>query len=178
MAVLTDDHANGPSLVAVTIVVAQGVMIVASLFAMRLGEKHGLWIVLLVSFAALPIRGVLAAFLISKWGVYPVQFLDGIGAGLQSVAVPVLVARILNGTGRINVGQGAVMTAQGIGASLSPALGGWLSQELGYPAAFLILGSIAIGSVLIWIVFAAAVKQAAAVSDDNAAGGGALGIAA
>jgi hypothetical protein len=27
----------------------------------------------------------------------PVQVLDGIGAGLQSVAVPGLVARILNG---------------------------------------------------------------------------------
>jgi len=39
-------------------------------------------------------------------GVFPVQALDGIGAGLQSVAVPGLVARILNGTGRVNVGQG------------------------------------------------------------------------
>lgn len=169
MAVVTDAHANGPSFVAVTIVVAQGVMIFASLLAVRLGEKYGLWIVLLVSFAALPIRGVLAGFLISKWGVYPVQFLDGIGAGLQSVAVPGLVARILNGTGRINVGQGAVMTAQGIGASLSPAVGGWLSQELGYSAAFLILGSFAIGSVVLWLTFAPAVKQAAAVLPDRPA---------
>jgi hypothetical protein len=39
---------------------------------------------------------------------------------MLSVAVPGLVARLLDGTGRINVGQGAVMTAQGIGASLSP----------------------------------------------------------
>jgi hypothetical protein len=30
----------------------------------------------------------------------PVQALDGIGAGLQSIAVPGLVARILNGTGK------------------------------------------------------------------------------
>ena len=54
--------------------------------------------------------------------------LDGVGAGLQSVAVPGLVARILNGTGRVNVGQGAVMTVQGLGASLSPAIGGWMAQ--------------------------------------------------
>jgi hypothetical protein len=32
--------------------------------------------------------------------------LDGVGAGLQSVAVPGLVARILNGASRVNVGQG------------------------------------------------------------------------
>jgi MFS family permease len=65
-------------------------------------------------------------------GVYPVQMPDGVGAGLQSVAGPALVARILNGTGRINVGQGAVMTIQGLGASLSPATGGWIAQGIGY----------------------------------------------
>lgn len=178
MAVVTDDHANGPGFVAITIVVAQGVMILAALFAMRLGEKYGLWIVLLVSFAALPICGVLAGFLIGKWGVYPVQFLDGVGAGLQSVAVPAMVARILNGTGRINVGQGAVMTAQGIGASLSPAVGGWLSQGLGYPTAFLILGSFAVGSVVLWLIFAGAIKQASVVSADQPPGAGAPGVPA
>ena len=89
---------------------------------------------LLISFLALPIRGLIAAHFINHWGVYPVQMLDGIGAGLQSVAVPGLVARILNGTGRVNVGQGAVMTVQGLGASLSPAIGGWIAQELGYSA--------------------------------------------
>jgi hypothetical protein len=51
-----------------------------------------------------------------QMGRLPRQFLDGIGAGLQSVAVPGLVARILSGTGRVNVGQGAVMTVQGLGA--------------------------------------------------------------
>ncbi len=40
--------------VAITIVVAQGVMIVASLVAMRLAEKEGYWLVLLISFIALP----------------------------------------------------------------------------------------------------------------------------
>ena len=76
-------------------------------------KNEGYWLVLLISFIALPIRGLIAAHLITDWGVYPVQMLDGVGAGLQSVAVPGLVARILNGTGRVNVGQGAVMTVQG-----------------------------------------------------------------
>src|SRR6202050_4584437 len=118
-------------------------MIIVSLIAMRMAEKEGLWLVLLISFVALPIRGLIAAFVINRWGVYPVQILDGIGAGLQSVAVPALVARILNGTGRVNVGQAAGMTVQGVGASRSPAIGGWLAQWHGYPSAFLILGSFA-----------------------------------
>lgn len=169
MAVVSDDHANGPSFVAITIVIAQGVMIFAALFAMKLVEKRGLWIVLLISFVALPIRGLIAAYLIGQWGVYPVQFLDGIGAGLQSVGVPGLVARILNGTGHVNVGQGAVMTAQGVGASVSPAIGGWLAQELGYSATFFILGTFALGSVTLWLGFASSVKSAYTILPENVA---------
>ena len=93
--------------------------------------------------------------------------LDGIGAGLQSVAVPGLVARILNGTGRVNVGQGAVMTMQGLGAALSPAIGGWIAQEMGYPAMFLILGGFALGSIALWLGFASVLKPACARRDDS-----------
>ena len=162
MAVVSARQGDPAGFVAITIVVAQGVMILASLVAMRLAEKEGLWLVLLISFVALPIRGVVAAHLISRWGVYPVQVLDGIGAGLQSVAVPVLVARILDGTGRINVGQGAVMSVQALGASLSPVIGGWIAQEIGYSAMFLILGSFALGSVALWLGFASVLKPACA----------------
>jgi MFS family permease len=162
LAVVSATHSDGPGFVATTIVVAQAVMIAASLVAMRMAEKEGYWLVLLISFVALPIRGAIAASVIEPWGVFPVQALDGIGAGLQSVAVPGLVARMLNGTGRINVGQGAVMTVQSLGAALSPAIGGWVAQQLGYPAAFLILGGIALGSIAIWLGFAPLLKPACA----------------
>ena len=91
------------------------------------------------------------ASVIKYWEVFPVQAPDGIGAGLQSVAVPGLAACILNGTGRVNVGQGAVMTVQGVGAALGPAIGGWLAQDLGYPGAFMTLGCFAVGSIIIWL---------------------------
>ena len=168
LAVVAAKQGNPAGFVAMTIVVAQGVMILASLAAMRLAEKRGYWLVLLISFIALPIRGFVAAHLITSWGVYPVQMLDGVGAGLQSVAVPGLVARILNGTGRVNVGQGAVMTAQGLGASLSPAIGGWIAQELGYSAAFQILGAFAVISVGLWIGFVSYLKAACAVGSTPA----------
>lgn len=163
MAVVSAKHADPAGFVAITIIVAQGTMILASLAAVHLGEKKSLWLVLLISFAALPVRGVIAAAFVGQWGVYPVQFLDGIGAGLQSVAVPALVARILNGTGRINVGQGAVMTAQGIGASLSPAIGGWIAQDVGYSATFLLLGAFALGSVALWLGLAPVLREASGI---------------
>ncbi|GAB0116509.1 MFS transporter [Acidisoma sp. 7E03] len=160
LAVVGSKQGNPAIFVAQTVVVAQSVMIVASLFAMRMASCRGYWLILLISFAALPVRGIIAAHLITHWGVYPVQMLDGIGAGLQSVAVPGLVARILNGTGRVNVGQGAVMTVQGVGASLSPAIGGWIAQSLGYPAMFTILGCFALVSLALWLGFARLLKPA------------------
>jgi len=68
----------------------------------------------------------------------------------------------MNGTGRVNVGQGAVMAVQGIGASLSPAIGGWMAQLMGYPVAFLILGSFSLVSLALWVGFASLLKPACA----------------
>ena len=162
MAVVGAHKGDPAGFVALTIVVAQAVMIVAALVAMRLAQTRGYWLVLLITFIALPIRGLIAASLITGWGVWPVQVLDGIGAGLQSVAVPGLVARIMNGTGRVNVGQGAVMTTQGLGAALSPALGGWMAQAIGYRAAFAALGGFSLVSLALWLAFAPMLKPACA----------------
>jgi MFS family permease len=158
--IVAEKQANAAGFVATTIVVAQAVMIAASLIAMRVADSRGYWIVMLISFLALPIRGLIAAHIVERWGVYPVQILDGIGAGLQSVAVPGLVARILNGTGRVNVGQGAVMTAQGLGAAFSPAIGGWIAQEIGYGPMFTILGCFALVSIGLWTGFASILRPA------------------
>ena len=143
-------------------VVAQATMVLAALLAMRMSASRGLWLVIFISFLTLPVRGLIAATVIKGWGVFPVQILDGIGAGLQSVAVPALVARILNGTGRINVGQGAAMTVQGTGSALSPAIGGWIAQEQGYGAAFIALGVFAVGAIALWLTFGDLFKPATA----------------
>lgn len=141
---------NAYMFVALTVIIAQFVMIGASIAGMKIAEKKGYWMIMLISFIALPVRGFIASRMSSEIGLYPVQILDGIGAGLQSVAVPGLVAHILNGTGRINIGQGAVMTVQGIGAALSPAIGGWIAQQMGYGSAFVILGCFALISIFLW----------------------------
>ncbi len=170
LAVVSAGHGNPAVFVALTIVIAQATMVLTALVAMRMSEKKGMWLVMLISFAALPIRGVIAAGMAQSWGVFPVQILDGVGAGLQSVAVPTMVARIMNGTGRVNVAQGAVMTAQGLGAALSPALGGWLAQWNGYGPAFLILGAFAIGAVVLWTAFANELRPACSVEASGDSG--------
>ena len=167
LAVVGAGKGNPALFTATTVVVAQAVMIVTSLIAMRVAAGRGFWLVMLISFAALPLRGLIAGSVIQHWGVWPVQALDGIGAGLQSVAVPGLVACLLNGTGRVNVGQGAVMTVQGLAASLSPAIGAWLAELLGYRVAFFILGGFALGSLALWIGFAGTLRSACAGQRDD-----------
>jgi MFS family permease len=159
MSAVSAERANGPGFVATTVVIAQGVMVLASVLAMRVAEKRNYWLILLVSFLGLPLRGVLAYFLAGWWGVVPVEILDGICIGLQSVAVPGMVVRSLYGTGRVNLAQGAVITIQGAGAAFSPALGGWIAEWIGFSPTFLVLGALGLLAATVWIVLGAAVKQ-------------------
>jgi MFS family permease len=159
MSAVSGGKANGPSFVATTIVIAQGVMVIASIVAMHVVERRNYWLVLLISFLVLPLRGVSAYFLTGWWGVAPVEVLDGIGIGLLSVAVPGMVARSLYGTGRINLAQGAVIAIQGAGAAFSPALGGWIAQWVGFASTFLVLGAFGLVAAAIWVLFRAAVKH-------------------
>ena len=154
MTVVAAHRGDPAGFVATTIVVAQGVMVITSLVAMKLAARRGYWLVLLIAFALLPIRGLVAGALITGWGVWPVETLDGVASGLLSVAAPGLIARIMDGTGRVNAAQGAIMAAQGLGGAISPALGGWIAQAVGYPAAFATLGGFAVVSLALWIGFA------------------------
>ncbi|WP_424810622.1 MFS transporter [Roseococcus sp. YIM B11640] len=136
---------------AATVLVAQGTMIPMALLAAWLAEQRGYWIVFVLALAALPLRGALAGLIPHPAVLIPVQMLDGVGAGLLGVAMPGLIARLLNGTGRVNTGLALVMTGQGIGAACSPLLAGMVAEWWGYGAAFLALGLIAAGALGLWL---------------------------
>ncbi|WP_421988639.1 MFS transporter [Roseococcus sp.] len=136
---------------AATVLVAQGTMIPMALLAAWLAERRGYWIVFVLALAALPLRGALAGSIQHPMVLIPVQMLDGVGAGLLGVAMPGLIARLLNGTGRVNTGLALVMTAQGIGAACSPLLAGLVAEWLGYGVAFLVLGLIAAAALALWL---------------------------
>ncbi|KQT82225.1 MFS transporter [Aurantimonas sp. Leaf443] len=157
MAILFDPAAY----TAITIIIAQATMIPLALLAARVAQKRGYFIVLLAALIALPIRGLLAGLWDNPYAVIPVQMLDGVGAGLLGVAVPGLVAQIMRGTGRVNAGLGAVMTVQGVGASLSPSLAGYIAAQYGFTAAFVSLGAIAVPALLLWIWFGARFRETA-----------------
>src|SRR5436305_7839022 len=97
----------------------------------------------------LTILGALYSFSDNPFWLVGVQLLDGIGAGIFGAIFPVIVAKLMRNTGRFSVAQGAVITAQSIGAALSTALAGLVVVHAGYSAAFLALGAVAaVGAVV------------------------------
>ena len=124
---------------AATVIVAQGSMIATALLASRLAVRKGYGILFLFSLCVLPIRGLIAGLYASEWVILPVQILDGLANGTLGVAMPGLVARLLQGTGHINLGLGFVTVSLGTGASMSHAYAGHIAHLFSYEMAFFAL---------------------------------------
>lgn len=131
------------SLTAACIVAAQLVMVPVAIVVGRNTEKWGTKPLFLVAFAFLAVRGALYTVSNDPWWLVGVQALDGIGAGIFGALFPVVIADLTKGTGRFNVSQGAVASAQGLGAALSASLAGAIIVGAGYTAGFLTLAAVA-----------------------------------
>jgi predicted MFS family arabinose efflux permease len=130
-------------LIAGCIVVPQLVVAALSPWVGRQAESWGRRPLLLLGFAALPVRGILFATVNDPNLLVAVQLLDGLTASVFGVMVPLIIADLTRGTGHFNLGQGIVGTATGIGASLSTTLAGYTSDHLGSEYAFLGLAAVA-----------------------------------
>ncbi|MFT4121235.1 MFS transporter [Bradyrhizobium sp.] len=155
------DKNMGTSLMSACIVAAQVVMVP---FAMLVGAKADSWghkRFFLAALVILPIRGALYTLSDNPFWLVGVQLLDGVGAGIFGAIFPVIVADLMRNTGRFNVAQGAVITAQSIGAALSTTLAGMVVVGAGYGAAFLTLGAVAAIGVVICLVALPETRQMA-----------------
>jgi len=148
---LSAGKADGASLyMSACIIAAQFVMVPVAAFAGRGASRWGRKPLFLIGFVVLPIRGVLYTFSHNPFFIVSVQLLDGIGAGIFGVLWVLTVADLTKGTGRYNVTQGAIATAQGIGAALSNLAAGYIVAAAGYNAAFLVLAGIAVIALLVF----------------------------
>ncbi|KQP10522.1 MAG: MFS transporter [Methylobacterium sp.] len=134
---------NATSLIAICIVAAQLVMVPVAVFVGAKADAIGRKPIFLAAFGVLAVRGVLYTLSDNPFYLVGVQLLDGIGAGIYGALFPLVVADLTRGTGRFNVSQGAVATAQGLGAALSATLAGVIIVSAGYSTAFLALAAIA-----------------------------------
>ena len=138
------------TLVAVCIVAAQLVMVPVAMVVGAKADDWGRKPIFLAAFAVLALRGVLYTLSNNAFWLVAVQCLDGIGAGIYGALFAVVVADLTQGTGRFNVSQGAVATAQGLGAALSATLAGLIIVKASYDVAFLTLAAIAGGGLALY----------------------------
>ena len=107
--------------------------------ALLVGWKANIWgrkPLLLVGFAALPIRGVLYTISDNAVWLVSVQILDGVAAGTLDALIPLVLADVMRGTGRYNAARGVLGTVQGVAGSLTngggrlPCDRGWIQCDL------------------------------------------------
>ena len=145
------DKDLGTSLMSACITAAQIVMVPMAMLVGARADQWGHKRFFLAALLILPLRAALYTLSDDKAWLVGVQLLDGIGAGIFGAIFPVIVADLTRNTGRFNVAQGAIITAQGIGAALSTTLAGLVVVKAGYSAAFLTLGAVAaIGFAVCW----------------------------
>jgi MFS family permease len=125
------------AIIAACIVVPQVLVAALSPWVGRAAESWGRRPVLLLGFAALPLRGLLLATTPSPLFLVPIQALDGVSAAVFGVMLPLVAADITRRSGNFNLAMSAVGLAAGLGATLSTLAAGFCADTFGSTAAFL-----------------------------------------
>jgi MFS family permease len=141
--------AEASLVIAACIVAPQAVTAAISPWAGRAAEGWGRRPLLLVGFAALPIRGMLFAGIADPYLMVVIQLLDGLSAAALGVLTPLIVADITRDTGGYTTALGLVGLAIGGGATLSTTAAGLVADHLGSKAVFLGLGAIGLCATLL-----------------------------
>ncbi len=136
-----------------TVTVTQLVIALTASTVGVLSARWGPRPLLLIGFAALPIRGVLYTLTSSIPLLIAIQTLDGVANSIFIVASAVLIADRVRGSGHFNLAAGAIGTVVGIGAALSNTVAGLIAQRAGFQVSFLVLATIALVAFLCLLVF-------------------------
>ena len=115
------------------------------------GRTAGSWgrrPLLLLGFAALPVRGVLLSIDANPVYVVLVQALDGVSAAVFGVLLPLVAADLTRGTRHFNLCMGLLGLAVGAGATLSTLAAGLVADRFGNGPALLALSGVGAAAVL------------------------------
>ncbi len=156
---------NVQLVIAACIIVPQAIVAMLSPWVGRSAQRWGRRPILLLGFAALPLRALLFAGVSSPYLLVPVQMLDGISAAVFGVMLPLIAADVAGGKGRYNLCIGLFGLAAGVGATLSTALAGFAADHFGNAMSFFGLAAAgALATLLVW--FAMPETRDAALAED------------
>src|SRR5580693_475635 len=130
-------------IVSALIIVPQVIVALLAPWAGYRAKTWGRRPLLLVGFAALPVRALLFAWTTDPTTLIAAQVLDGVSGTMLGVLTALVVADLTKNTGRFNLAQGFLGTVSGIGASLSTTLSSQITASLGRAAGFLAIAALA-----------------------------------
>ena len=136
-------------IIAAFVIVPQLLVALAAPWVGRAAEHYGRRPLLLVGFAAMPLRAMLFAVVPDPHALVVVQMLEGVGAAVFGVMVPLIAADLTRGTGRFNLLQGVLGLTAATGAAISTTLGGAAADAWGLVPAYWLLTAIGVAGVLI-----------------------------
>jgi MFS family permease len=140
---------NGPSLyLSSAIVLSQLVLVGVSIAAGRNAKRLGRKPVFAFAIGALAVRGI--AFGLATHApnaLVAIEALDGLAAGVYDVIWVLVAADLARGTGRFNATLGIFAAAQGVGATCSNVVAGFLAARVGFEATFFVLSGIAVAAL-------------------------------
>jgi MFS family permease len=139
-------------LTSAAIIVTQLATIPMALLATR-ANVFGRKPLLIVAFAAVPLRALLCASTDNPGWLLGIQALDGVGAGMYDALLPLVLADMMRGAGRYSLARGVLSLIQGIGGSTGQGAAGFIVASFGYVVGFLALSAVALAALLL-IVFA------------------------
>ena len=138
--------------IAACIVLPQLLVAYASPHVGRLADHWGRRPVIVLTFLAVPVRGVLLALFGGTKYLPFIQMLDGISAAGFGVMLPLVAADLSRGTERFTLCMGMLGLAGGLGATLSTSLAGNLADRYGNGTALWVLAAAGLSSVLLALV--------------------------
>ena len=139
-------------IVSALIIVPQVIVALMAPWAGRRANTWGRRPLLLVGFAALPIRALVFAWTTDPMILIAAQILDGVSGTMLGVLTALIVADLTRATGRFSLAQGFVGTMSGIGASLSTTLSGLVAGSFGRATGFLGIAAVALAALfLLWL---------------------------
>jgi MFS family permease len=157
---------NVQFVIAACIIVPQIVVAALSPWVGHSAERWGRRPLLIVGFAALPVRALLFASVSNPYLFAPVQVFDGISAAVLGVMLPLIAADVAGGKGHYNFCIGLFGLTVGIGATLSTLAAGFVADRFGNTVSF--LGLAAAGALAVLLVWAALPETRNAETSDDA----------
>ncbi len=133
---LTRRTGHSGFVVSAAIIVPQAVVVIFAPMVGRLAERLGRRPMLLLGFAALPLRNLLFVGMPDALPLVAIQVLDGISGAVFGLMLPLIAADVTRRSGYLNLAIGWLGLASGVGAIASTAVAGWMADRFGAPAAF------------------------------------------